>query len=120
MLGKEECILLRKIRQRINNDLDIDIKNHKCFFDYDCSYKCPDRENELKLLQNEINKRRKGLKKVYIRGCYFLCDRFIIRYDIERKNSGFVGHIPQKLIFSKDITNENIVSDDDSLDGESK
>ena len=116
MLGKEKCLLLRKIRQRINNDLDIDFENHKCFFDYDCSYKCPDYENELKLLQKEINKRRKGLKKVYINGSYFICDEFIIHYAVENENWGrYVGHIPDEHILSDDITNENIISNTDSL-----
>ena len=116
MLGKEKCLLLRKIRQRINKDLDIDCEDYKCFFDYECSYRCPDYENELKLLQNEINKRRKGLKKIHVKGCYFLGDRFIVRYDVEREEYGrYVGHVPDKHILGEDITNDNIISNPDSL-----
>lgn len=116
MLGKEKCLLLRKIRQRINKVLDINCEDYKCFFDYECSYRCPDCENELKLLQDEINKRRKGLKKIHVKGCYFRCDRFIVRYGVEREDPHrYVGHAPHKHILGEDITNDNIISNPDAL-----
>lgn len=115
MFGKEKCILIRKIRQRINDNIDLDCESHICFFDYGCTYKCPDYKNELKLLEDEINKRRNGLKKVRINGSYFICDKLVIHYDVERRNRGFVGHIPDEHIISDDITGENIISNNDKL-----
>lgn len=115
-MEKKKCLLLRKIRQRINNDLDVDCEDYKSFFDYEYSYKCLNRKIELKLLQDEINKRRKGLKKIYVKGCYFLGDGFIVRYDVEREDYGrYVGHVPHKHILGEDITNDNIISNTDSL-----
>lgn len=116
MFGKEKCLLLRKIRQRLNEDLDIDCEDYKCFFDYECSYRCQDYQNEMKLLEDEINKKRKGLKKISIHHAYFRWDKFIVEYKVERKNrSPYVGHIPRKHIFGDDITNDNIISNQDAL-----
>lgn len=65
MTGKQKCAILRQIRSEIARQNDISFVVSECKHQGNCSGTCPKCEYEVKILENELVKRRaKGLKTV--------------------------------------------------------
>lgn len=60
--GKAKCRALKEIRRRIAeaNDIDISLVTSECSHKGDCKGTCPKCESELRRLEEELAKRRKG------------------------------------------------------------
>lgn len=57
MNGKEKCKLLKEIREEIARENNIEFESEECTFEGDCSGTCPKCEEELRYLENEIDKK---------------------------------------------------------------
>lgn len=60
--GKAKCRALKEIRRRIAeaNDIDISLVTSECSHKGDCKGTCPKCESELRRLEEELAKRKKG------------------------------------------------------------
>ena len=60
--GKAKCRALKEIRRRIAeaNDIDISLVTSECSHKGDCKGTCPKCESELRHLEEELTKRKKG------------------------------------------------------------
>jgi hypothetical protein len=61
--GKAKCRALKEIRRRIAeaNDVDISLVTSECSHKGDCKGTCPKCESELRRLEEELAKRKKGV-----------------------------------------------------------
>lgn len=61
--GKAKCRALKEIRRRIAeaNDIDISLVTSECSHKGDCKGTCPKCESELRRLEEELAKRKKGV-----------------------------------------------------------
>ena len=65
MYGKYKCKLLKKIREKIARENDIEFESEECTIERDCSGTCPKCEDELAYLENEIAKKEGKVKDIY-------------------------------------------------------
>ena len=68
MLGKEKCKVLKEIRRRIAEENDIEYIVSECTYQGECKGTCPRCEEELRYLENELEKRKKIGKAVVVAG----------------------------------------------------
>ena len=66
--GRRTCKILKEIRQQIADKNDIEYVTSECHFRGECEGSCPRCEEELKYLENELQKRRQLGKAVAIAG----------------------------------------------------
>jgi len=66
--GRRTCKILKEIRQQIADKNDIEYVTSECHFRGECEGTCPKCEEELKYLENELQKRRQLGKAVAIAG----------------------------------------------------
>jgi len=66
--GKKTCKILKEIRQKIAAKNDIEYLTSECHFQGECLGTCPKCEEEVRYLENELNKRRQLGKAVVIAG----------------------------------------------------
>lgn len=64
MNGKDKCELLKGIREQIAQENDIELESEECTFEGDCTGTCPKCEDELRYLENEINKKDGKIKEI--------------------------------------------------------
>ena len=68
MNGKDKCKLLKEIREEIARENDIEFESEECTFEGDCSGTCPKCEEELRYLENEIDKKEGKIKDIFKSG----------------------------------------------------
>ena len=68
MTGKEKCRILKQIRQQIAQENDIALVIEECTHKGECRGTCPRCENEVRYLENELEKRRNLKKKIALAG----------------------------------------------------
>ena len=61
MTGKEKCKKLREIRKEIANQNNIDLQTEDCPHQGDCPGTCPKCEEEVRYLEQEIEKKKKQI-----------------------------------------------------------
>jgi len=66
--GRRTCKILKEIRQQIADKNDIEYVTSECHFRGECEGTCPKCEEELKYLENELQKRKQLGKAVAIAG----------------------------------------------------
>jgi len=66
--GKKTCKILKEIRQQIADKNNIEYITSECHFQGECQGTCPKCEEEVRYLENELNKRRQLGKAVAIAG----------------------------------------------------
>ena len=64
--GKKKCRMLREIRRRIADENDIPYVTEDCKYKGDCKGTCPKCENELRYLEEQLEKRRSLGKRVTV------------------------------------------------------
>ena len=64
MNGKDKCKLLKEIREEIARENNIEFESEECTFEGECSGTCPKCEEELKYLENEIDKKEGKIKDI--------------------------------------------------------
>ena len=65
-LGKNRCRILKEIRQKIADENDIPFVTQECTYQGECSGTCPKCEEELRYLEQQLERRRKLGKAVVI------------------------------------------------------
>lgn len=68
MNGKSRCKILKEIRKKIAEENDIEYVVSECRYKGECSGTCPKCEEELRILEKELEKRRKLGKRVVVTG----------------------------------------------------
>ena len=68
MKGKEKCRILKQIRREIAASNDIAFATEECKFRGECTGTCPKCEQELRYLEQELEKRRHMGKKIVVAG----------------------------------------------------
>ena len=68
MNGKEKCRILKQIRREIAANNDIAFVTEECKFRGECTGTCPKCEQELRYLEQELEKRRSMGKKIVVAG----------------------------------------------------
>ena len=66
--GKRTCKILKEIRQQIADNNEIEYITSECHFQGECKGTCPKCEEEVRYLENELNKRRQLGKVVTVAG----------------------------------------------------
>jgi len=66
--GKRTCKILKEIRKQIAEKNDIEYVTSECHFQGECEGTCPKCEEELRYLENELQKRRQLGKVVAVAG----------------------------------------------------
>lgn len=67
-MGKEICKALKEIRRKIAEENDINLVIEECTYQGECKGTCPRCEEELRYLENELEKRKKLGKTIAIVG----------------------------------------------------
>ena len=68
MNGKDKCRILKEIRRKIAEENDIDLVIRECTHKGDCKGTCPRCEAEVRYLEEALEKRRQGMKRVALAG----------------------------------------------------
>ena len=68
MRGKQTCRILRQIRAEIARRNDIDLVIRECTFQGECRGTCPRCEQEVRYLEEQLEKRRRLQKGVALAG----------------------------------------------------
>ncbi len=68
MNGKDKCRILKEIRRQIAEANDIDLVIRECTHKGDCKGTCPRCEAEVRYLEEQLEKRRQGRKRVALAG----------------------------------------------------
>lgn len=68
MNGKEKCRLLREIRSRIAQENDIELITRECSFRGECRGTCPRCEEELRWLEQQLEKKRALGRRIAVAG----------------------------------------------------
>lgn len=68
MRGKEKCRILKQIRREIAANNEIAFFTEECKFRGECTGTCPKCEQELRYLEQELEKRRHMGKKIVVAG----------------------------------------------------
>ena len=68
MTGKQKCKILKEIRRQIAAQNDIRYVIEECMHQGNCRGTCPKCEWEVRMLESELEKRRKSGKKVVLAG----------------------------------------------------
>ena len=66
--GKQTCKILKEIRQQIADKNEIEYVTSECHFQCECQGTCPKCEEEVRYLENELNRRRQLGKAVAVAG----------------------------------------------------
>ena len=66
--GKQTCKILKEIRQQIADKNEIEYVTSECHFQGECQGTCPKCEEEVRYLENELNRRRQLGKAVAVAG----------------------------------------------------
>lgn len=66
--GKNTCKILKEIRKQIAEDNDIELIIEECTYKGDCEGTCPRCEEEVRFLEEELEKRQKEGKKAVLGG----------------------------------------------------
>lgn len=66
MRGKNKCRILRQIRQKIAEENDIPLVTQECTYQGECSGTCPKCEQELRDLEQQMERRRSLGKRVTV------------------------------------------------------
>lgn len=66
--GKTTCKILKEIRKQIAEDNDIELITSECTYKGDCEGTCPKCEEEVRYLEEELEKRQCEGKKAVIGG----------------------------------------------------
>lgn len=68
MNGKKKCKMLRQIRQEIARSNDIELVTADCKFQGECRGTCPKCEEEVRYLEQELQKRQQLGKSIAVAG----------------------------------------------------
>lgn len=68
MTGKNKCKILKEIRQQIADANDIPFVTAQCKYQGECAGTCPKCEEELRYLEQELEKRKKTGKCILVAG----------------------------------------------------
>ena len=68
MNGKDKCRILKEIRRQIAEANDIDLVIRECTHQGECRGTCPRCEAEVRYLEEQLEKRRQGRKRVALAG----------------------------------------------------
>ncbi|WP_407377250.1 hypothetical protein [Methanobrevibacter sp.] len=77
MNGRDKCILINQIRQKIADNNNIDFVIYDCTFEGDCTGRCAKSDSELNYLEGELEKRQNEGGKLNLKGVFTL--------DIDKK-----------------------------------
>ena len=70
MKGKDKCELLKKIRQKIADENNIEYMAVECTFQGDCTGTCPKCESELEYLDKELEKKQNAGENINIKNIF--------------------------------------------------
>ena len=68
MLGRAKCKILKEIRQKIADENDISYVTRECTYQGDCSGTCPKCDQEIRYLNDELQKKIDNGEEIVITG----------------------------------------------------
>ena len=107
MFGKQKCKALREIRKQIAEENEIKYVVSKCTYRGECNGTCPRCEEELRYLEEELEKRRR--LKDDDKTTFLMREAYTyVNIDAELK----VRPLMMTLPFMKDLTDTNLSGED--------
>ena len=97
--GKKTCKILKEIRQQIADKNDIAYITSECTFQGECKGTCPKCEEELRYLENELQKRKQLGKAAIVAG-------------VSLGIAGSFATMPNASIYGQDLMIEKTMQDD--------
>lgn len=70
MNGREKCMLINQIRQKVADNNNIDFVIYDCTFEGECTGRCQKSDSELSYLENELEKRQNEGNKINLKGVF--------------------------------------------------
>lgn len=84
MNGREKCMLINQIRQKVADNNNIDFVIYDCTFEGECTGRCQKSDSELSYLESELEKRQNDGNKINLKGVFtFDIDDFPKKQSIE-------------------------------------
>lgn len=70
MNGREKCMLINQIRQKVADNNNIDFVIYDCTFEGECTGRCQKSDSELSYLESELEKRQNEGNKINLKGVF--------------------------------------------------